>query len=301
MGNPAGLGWITCPEAAVTYSWSELSGKDFLMMQGYPSFQSVSEEFNAGTLQMAIPTGCGVFGLGVYGYESDVDDFYNTDTDGYHMDFAYSLKICPTWTLGYGLTWVNDRQDRDYVDYEMDDGFRHTLGVTQRLNECAMWGLSGFYGSGDADTDYLYYGGQGADMESWGFDGGLALRCNPKTLLTLSANYVDYNMDADLFAPQFRLNQDVGQDGKTWGVKVGVERTFNECFVTRVGYRYQDNEYDFNDSGVQTQISDDFDYHAVSAGFGFQIGPCVTLDYGAELRLIEDDDFTHTVTMRYTF
>ena len=55
----------------------------------------------------------------------------------------------------------------------------------------------------------------------------------------------------------------------------------------RLGYRYRDEDNNFYDAGVTDYLSPDSTFHAVSTGFGLNLGDHFGIDYGFEYRFTE--------------
>lgn len=303
FGNPAGLGWIDSCGLSATYSRDEISGDEYLQALGFGNFSSVEEEFDVGTVRLALPIRAGgTLGLGWYGWDSEVDDSHNTDSERKVFQAGYGARLNDCLSIGYSFSYFDDEMDTACCgDYEMDDGYRHTFGLQMRPNSCMAVGLSGFFASGDPDSRMAILGPQSADRDSWGLELGYSWQVFERTLFTTSVDYTDYELDANIVNQQVRVNQNVDEGGESWGFHAGVEQRCCNWLVARAGYHYRDNEYDFNDAGPMASLSESADYHAVSTGLGFDIHKNLRLDYGVQYRFIGDDDITNTVTATFHF
>ncbi len=302
FGNPAGLGFIDGCGLSLTYSHNEISGEEYLMDPGIPNFSGIEEDYDVGTVRLALPIRVGgTLGLGWSGWDSDVDDSHNTSTEKDIFHIGYGARLNECMSFGYSLSYFRDELDAACGDYDMDDGYRHTFGLQCRTNSCMVVGLSGFFASGDAESDFLVFGPQDADRDSWGLELGSSWQVFERTLFTTSVDYTEYDLDANMVNHNLQLNQNVDEGGESWGFHAGVEQRCCGWLVARAGYHYRDNEYDFNDSGVASSLSESADYHALSTGLGFDIRKNLTLDYGFQYRFIGDGDITNTVSATFHF
>lgn len=302
FGNPAGLGWIDSYGLSATYSRDEISGDEFLQPPGVGNFNSIEEEFDVGTVRLALPIRLGgTLGLGWYGWDSEIDDTQDTDTERNVFQVGYGARLNDCLSFGYSFSYFDDEIESNCFDYEMDDGYRHTFGLQMRPNACSAIGLSGFFASGDPDSQLPILGKQHADRDSWGLELGYSWQVFERTLFTTSVDYTEYELDANIVNQQVRVNQNVDEEGESWGFHAGVEQRCCNWLVARAGYHYRDNEYDFNDAGGAALLSESADYHAVSTGLGFDIHKNLRLDYGVQYRFIGDDDVTNTVTATFHF
>jgi len=325
FGNPAGLGWITGPELALTYSHDEISGKEQVPMQdefllaadGFND-EDIDEEFDYTGLQLACPAwaGSGILSVGGYYDESETSGLLNTHSHRYRLAAGYAIPINACWTAGYALSYFNDEVHNDFSDYDMDNGFRHSFGLQYHPCSTVAFGVHGFFADGDTDLDsddatFIVEGADEGDLESWGIETGLEWSCRPTTVVALAFDYTEYEFDGGKYVPMGGANaseiRSYEEDIDTWGLHVGVEEKINECLFARVGYRYEENDFESTERGrffgsVIPEMRDlDSDYHAVSGGLGFLWKENLTLDYGIEYRWVGDGDLTNTVTARFHF
>lgn len=299
FGNPAGLGFIDHCGASFTYSNDEISGDEF------PFGNSIETDYDVGTLRVALPIRMG----GTVGFGYSVSDGETSDTQGTESDreiynFAYGLRLNPCMSLGYSFSLFQDEVEGRWGDYEMDNGYRHTLGLQCRPNACTALGLSGFYASGDPESDIIIAGPQDGDRESWGVELGGAWQVCERTRLTSSVDYVSYDLDSYIRLgniPGINLAIPADEDGQTWTVRAGIEQKCCDWLTGRVGYLYRDNTYDFKDPILAANLDDSLDYHAVSTGLGLNICQNLTVDYGFQYRFVGDGDVANTVTATFHF
>ncbi len=319
FGNPAGLGFATGPELGITYSHDEYSGRDSSFAPfiggntggtkaaGNPIFCNAEGRKNQGGLQLVLPGGaggsCGVFGFGAWVDDTNFDDCDDTDAQRYRFNAGYGLKLNDCLSLGYSLTYFNDDVEDRYSDYNLDDGFRHDIGLQLRPGPGCTFGLRTFYAHGNPDTDITTLGSDEGDLDSWGVEFGYSWQVLPCTLLAASVDYQDREYDGIIYAPDQDEIRSFDEEIKGWGFHVGLEQNYRDCLFPRLGYRYQTNDYDSHQVGQYFRGRDDFEsnYHAVSTGIGWAYNKCLTLDYGMEYRFIGDGDLNNTVTARFHF
>ncbi|MCG3197674.1 MAG: hypothetical protein GHCLOJNM_02164 [bacterium] len=298
FGNPAGLGFIDHCGASFTYSRDEINGDEF------PFTNAIGRDYDVGTLRIALPIRMGgTVGFGYSASEGETSDLQDTEVDRELYNFAYGLRLNPCMSLGYSFTWVQDEVDGRWGDYEMDDGYRHTLGLQCRPSACTALGLSGFYASGDPESDIIIIGPQNGDRESWGVELGGAWQVFERTRLTSSVDYVSYDLDSNIRLANVPVANLVpaDEDGQSWTVRAGIEQKCCDWLTGRVGYLYRDNTYDFKDPILAANLNDSLDYHAVSTGLGLNICQNLTVDYGFQYRFLGDGDVTNTVTATFHF
>lgn len=302
FGNPAGMGFIDSCGLSTTYSHNEISGEEFLLDAGQSNFRGVEEDYDVGTVRLVLPIRAGgTLGLGWSGWDSDVNDFEDTSTEKNIFQIGYGARLNECMSFGYSLSYFHDEVDAEWGDYEMDDGFRHTFGLQCRPNSSMTWGFSGFFASGDPESDVAIIGSQDGDRDSWGLELGTSYQVFERTRFTGSVDYTEYELDANQVNHHLQLDENVDESGKSWTFRTGVEQRCCDWMVARAGYYYRDNEYDFNDGGVASSLSESADYHALSTGFGFDLRKNLTLDYAFQYRFIGDGDITNTVTATFHF
>jgi hypothetical protein len=299
-GNPAGLGFMQDAEISGTYRRDEVSGRD------YPFYDDVSQDIDTGQVLFAAPImpnlddlpDWGNVGFGWTGYDSDVDDRLNTETDGTQLHFAYAKAINDSLSLGYSLQWVQDNVDSDVVEYEMDDGFAHTFGAQWWANEDLSFGATFFFGLGDPNADI---GGvtpvsTDYDAESYGFEIGTGYTVG-ETLFTFSGDYVHYDLEGDFNRYGFGPNGN--EDGYTFAFRFGIEQDILDWLKARAGYRYQGNQ-EYEIEATNGDIDNSAKYNALALGVGAHWDN-FRIDYGVEMRFLDDTDVLHAVTASVPF
>lgn len=303
LGNPAGIGWLVDPEITATMMVDEISGEDLICLTcPKNTSRDIDGDRYMGSLLYANPFNYGnygVLGMGLQYYDLNVNDNQNTETEGYWAHLAYAKEFGTDWSLAYMLSYRNDSEDNRLVNYDMDDGLRHTLGIQYWPHEDILFGLSLFYGFGDIDSHIASLGIQDGDRESYGASFGFSWRVLEWTKLSASIDYTEYIVNANIIAPN--LNQNVDEDGQSWAAHVGIEHEVVHNVFLRAGYHYREIDYEFMDAGLATSLTDNIAYHAPSAGIGWRINEHVSLDYGFEYRFIGNDDMTHALSLTYHF
>jgi len=305
FGNPAGLGWLTRPEISATYLRLDMRGKAYSSECGecYPDLGGIHEIRHMGHIEAAYPFEegeTGVLGAGWAGYWSDLDDSLSSDTSGYHIAVAYGRQIADQWSVGYALTYREDKDKNIIMSYELDHGITNKIGVQFRPFDNLTFGTSGYYSFADVKVQTPFYYGETTalglapsgntlrdDRDSFGADVGVAWQMLDRTLVAASidASHSDY---------------DLGETGSRLGARVGVEQMLTEWLYLRGGYRYSDSNYDFNDSGSPASVSGDSDLQAASAGVGVKYDN-ISLDYAFERALGDSSHLLHAITLSYIF
>lgn len=296
LSNPAGLGFMQDAEVSGTYAQEYITGKDQV------TYRDVEQDLDHGHFLAAFPIGpqldaapnFGNVGFGWSGFSSESDDSFNLETEGYRVHVAYAIPIGDTLSAGYSFAYLNHEQESSFAEFEVDDGYRHAIGVQFRPSDSLTIGSSAFVGWSDPKVDLIDGPDVGLDQESWGVDIGVSQQIGA-TMLSLRVDWIDYEIDDDSGAG-------FSQDGDAFGVRAGVEQALSEWMQARLGYRYQGNlEYDFDNDD---SLSDTAKFNAVSAGLGVQleaVGYAVRLDYAAEYRWVGDDEWSHYVTVAVPF
>jgi long-subunit fatty acid transport protein len=293
LQNPAGLGWMEDAEVSAAYGYETITGND------RDTFADIEQEFDSGYAVGAFPIvptldglpEYGTFGLGWSGFDSDVDDSLNTETDGYRLHFAYGVAVNPYWSVGYSLSYNDQTQENDVSRIEGDDGYRHTMGVQYKHSDVWTFGSSLFIAQGDPTVSVGNLSSD-IDQDSIGFDVGAAYLYQQGTLVGMQIDYVSYDAEGDIGGVS------LNEDGDAMGVRLGVEQDLNEWSKGRLGYRYQSNfEYDFDRDEAASGTAK---FNAISFGAGV-FWDHLRLDYGAEYRWIADGDWSHWVTASVPF
>ena len=310
VGNPAGLGMMKDGEASVTYGRNTVSGNE------HPSYGDSEQTEDSGQALMALPLGptsdglpwYGNIGLGWSGYDSDVDDSINTKTDGYRVNLAYGKALSETFSIGYGLTYVNDTIEADNFDFSGDNKFRHTLGIQNKASDTLTLGAIAFIGHGDQDMRVLSTGQtESSDMNEFGFELGAGMQVATGTLVSFAAGYSDYDADGSLVGGPDTAVFGGDEKGHTFNIRLGMEQAVSDSLKLRAGYRYAGvTEYDFERADLES-IRGSAKYNAFSAGVGTMIDidgtyvQAIKLDYGVEYRALADGDWQHVVTASVPF
>jgi long-subunit fatty acid transport protein len=333
-GNPAGLGFVTRPELGLTYSHGWYTGDEqvpsFLVNKA-PGFDDVGAKAkkNAGGLQLICPccrsccSSCGVGGgcnvcggsgscwsggRGVLGFDGWYDDtgfsdFGGTDGNRYRLTAAYGYALNDCFSLGYSLSYFNDDISSNHWDYTLDDGLRHSAGAQLRLGDCGVLGLNSYFAYGNPEVSSPGLGTDEGDLDSWGIELGYACQVLPQTLFATSIDYTEDQFDGVFYAMDQEELRNIDEEISGWGFHLGVEQNYNDMFLPRLGYRYQDWDYSNETQGEFFHGSEDYvsSYHAISTGIGWIYNENLTLDYGVEYRFLGDGDVNNTITAKFHF
>lgn len=309
FSNPAGLGFARQSEVGITYFHDELTGEEVapIFDKVLPTeIRPVDGDKDGGDLRLVLPCySRGVFGFGVSYNTNDYGNTLNSELDRYILNAGYGYAVNDCFSIGYHLSYFNDEVEEDFSDYEMDDGFRHTFGLQLRpcASDAMVFGLQGYFAHGNPETEIDGFGDYESDRKAWGLEFGYGWQVLECTLLAASIDYQDNDLDGYVYDAAQEEPQSIQEEIKGWGVHVGVEQNWRNCLLGRVGYRFQQLDYEADRQGEFFRGSDDFaaDYHAVTTGMGWNIRPCLTLDWGMEYRFIGDGDINNTVTARFHF
>jgi hypothetical protein len=311
VGNPAGLGMMQKGDFSVSYSNNEISGREF------PSGDRIREKEGMGSVLMAVPLGpvkddlpdFGNLGFGWSGRTGDwgSSDDLNTDSDAYQLTLAYGAAIDKDTSIGYSLTYNNDKLRSDIYNYKMTNGFNHTVGLQNQVSEDLSLGAQVNVGHGSHGLRSTA-GNESVDQLSVGTAFGAALKLAPETTLTGSADYTYYRNNGDGVVADPRIVFGGDSFGHVGSVRVGIEHMLADWVALRGGYRYAANfnwEYDRPElDGLDGSAK----FNAWSAGLGLKhdLGQdsfiqAVHLDYGVEYRALGNDDWQHVITLSAPF
>ena len=310
VGNPAGLGMMKKGDVSVSFGTNEISGNEF------PGGSKIKEEDSTGSVLAAIPLGpvkddlpdYGNLGFGWVGRTGDFGgDSLDTDTDGYQLAVAYGAALDKDMSIGYGLTYNNDKVRANIYDYKMTNGFNHTLGLQNKVDEDLSVGAQINVGHGSHRLNSTG-GNETVDQLSVGTGFGAALKLAPETTLTGSVDYTYYRNNGDDVVSDPRIVFGGDSFGHSGSVRVGVEHWLADWVALRGGYRYAANFNWEYDRPELDELDGSAKYNAWSAGVGlkYDLGEdsffrSVNLDYGAEYCALGDDDWQHIATLSAPF
>jgi opacity protein-like surface antigen len=301
--NPSGIAWLSKPDLSLTFLWDEISGDDSAYFN-FPntSFTSIHEDICQGYIASSIPIEegqLGVAGFGFQFYQTDTNDWAEAKKQGLSAHLAFSKQILEEMTVGYLLSYHNDDEENRSVDYNMNDGFWHMIGMQYQVSDDWILGAAGFFGNGDIDSDIFSVGFQYGNRISFGGEIGISWKIWESTQIAASFDIKNYALDSTVFSPF--LTQNVDEDGHLYAFHLGVEQRIFDSSFLRVGYAFREIEYNFNDSGLAFSMSDTIDFNAISAGLGWQFSNHLSIDAAIEYRFINDDDILSAVTINYKF
>lgn len=302
FGNPAGLGMMTGAEISTTYGRDYVSGRDLTSEDG------IQQDLDQGYAAGAFPLGptldelprFGNIGLGWSGYSSKIDDTVDTDTDGYRIHAAYAKALNPDISVGYSFALVQNSQESRTIDYEMDSGYRHALGVQYQPTDSVVIGSTAFVGHARPDL-LLRESNASDDYRQIGYGADLGIQYMPgeSTLLAARFDWEHYHAHGDIDIPDVLQSYDTDERANSYIIRIGVEQELLAGIIGRLGYRYLAND-DFS-FGYDPSLNGSAKSNAVSFGLGVNLFDAARLDYGAEYREIADGDWSHYVTLTIPF
>ena len=246
--------------------------------------------------------------MGWSGYDGDVDDSsYDVETHGNRVHGAYAISLSDTMSVGYSLSYFDDKYEQDNFSYPMRNGFRHTLGVQEKVDNDLSIGSSVFIGHGNHHVDSGTEDDvtEKSQLLEVGVDVGASYKIE-STLLAASIDYQHYSTNGHIDAGPDSIAYGGDENGNSFGAHGGVEQTLTEWLKVRGGYRYAGNvDHSFNRDELNT-LSGSGKYSGWTLGAGVilpvdsQFVKAVKLDYGVEYRT-GGDDFEHVVTASVPF
>ena len=313
IGNPAGLGLMTGGEFTGSYGYNELSGEEI------ESWDNIKAKQNYGAGLLAFPIGpvendlpdYGNFGLGWSGIQSDTTDSIDTDAYITNIHGAYAKAIDPDLSVGYALTWQHNKLQSDLYDYTMDNGFRHTVGFQQIVDDNLTIGGDFFFGHGSYDTTLRSANGASvgvgdSNVKAHGFDVGLAYAMEHTTFFAS----VDYTAMKTTSGGVQAANPEIVVGGDESGTfftpKAGVEYAANDDIILRGGYRYLARQAYHFDREELNGLDGAAKTNAYSLGIGLNLPvhdnyiKALRIDYGVEYRNVTGD-WQHLVTLAVPF
>jgi len=310
LGNPAGLANMEEGEVSLSYGINENSGNQ------YGTWADALYEENIGHALIALPVGPTANGLPNYGniglgwstYDGEDDKTGAIETEGERLHLALAKSISDNTTFGYGLSYFDDELTDSGVVNTGEKSFRHTVGMQKQTSDTVKWGASLFFGHGERDVNVAGLGSGNGDSMQYGVEVGTGINLTDNTILSLAADYTEYELDSDSEAPLPSI-WGGDEDGQTFGGRIGLETSLAKYLKGRLGYRYAGNDdHQITKSG-STLLEGSSKYNAVTAGLGLSIPVCglganirsVNVDYGVEYRTESVDDWQHVVTTSLPF
>lgn len=310
VGNPAGLGMMKQGDVSVSVGVNDISGNEF------PSGAGIKEQETTGSVLAAVPLGpvkddlpdFGNLGFGWTGRSGDFgNDSLDTDTDAFQVALAYGAAIDKDTSIGYGLTYNNDKVRADIYKYKMSNGFNHTVGIQSNIDKDLSVGAQVNLGHGSHRLN-SNDGNETVDQVNVGTGFGAAYKLAPETTLTGSIDYTYYRNNGDDVVNDPRIVFGGDSFGHSGNVRVGIEHWLVDWLAVRGGYRYAANFNWEYDRPELDELDGSAKYNAWSAGVGlkYDLGEgsffrSVNLDYGAEYRAVGNDDWQHVASLSAPF
>ncbi len=211
------------------------------------------------------------------------------DMQRHHVSLGAGYRINDQWAVGYRYS---------YIDYELDtlynvvrpapyvfqsvsedfQGHRNQVGVQYKLNRNLVFGLDGYYGLGDRNSEKR----GDADADSWAIRGGVAWRFleDIPLLVALDLNYENRELDGG-----FNDNEE-----DYFGLHLGAEYEVYENLFLRAGYKFEDIEFD----SPVTNINEEPSISGYSAGLGYKYDR-FKIDYAFVFTDTASSDMAHYV------
>lgn len=312
VNNPAGIGMNHGGDVSFTYGRNEISGNQT------SDYAEVEDTSDMGQVLASIPLNptldgtpeSGSIGFGWTGIDSDSDDSVDTQGTNNQVHGAYGIEISDGLSLGYGLTWFDNKQETTVSDFEQTNGFRHNFGV-QSADGDLTTGANFYFADGEYDLEGVNSNGSIAngtsDYKEHGIEVGAAYQVADATSVSTAVGYRSFDVDGEFVAGAPDTFVGGNEGGNFFDVKLGLEHALDEMFMVRAGYRYLGRQtYFFGREDIR-DFNGSAKTNAYSAGLGVVIPtglhyvPNVNLDYAAEYRDIAYGDWQQTVTLSLPF
>ncbi|RJP26360.1 MAG: autotransporter outer membrane beta-barrel domain-containing protein [Candidatus Omnitrophota bacterium] len=246
-------------------------------------------------ISVSLPARLGKIGIAGMCSEIQTDCSISSDYDSRQISAGWGRTINDAVSLGYGISFFREDEESNLVEYEMDFGYLHRIGILLGQQDKFAFGVVGLVGFGNTDSD-LAGGMHGSgDREMLGIRLGASYRIGEVLLLALDLGYTDYDHDADVSVAGFRAKVD--EDGDCFDLGVGIEYGFCDRIAGRVGLRYQYLDYHTQgDSRLQNP-----EYVAPTMGLGIKLSDTFSLDVGVEIRALDETDYMMGVGLTAVF
>lgn len=312
LGNPAAFGFLEKPYVMIGFDFQEVASDVTLLDPMFP-VEAENELWDVG-IGGAYPFDWGAVGL-LYSYreddmgtKGDVDmgtkgdvfafpGFMNQEADmeRHHVSVGAGYRINEQWAVGYRYSYIDWELDTQFnvtrpapfvfaTVGEEFQGHRNQVGVQYKLNRNLAFGLDGYYGLGDRDSDLM----GNADADSWSIRGGVAWRFleDIPLLAAMDLNYENRDLDGGL--------NDSEED--FFSLHLGLEYEAYENLFIRAGYRFEDIEFD----SPSTNIFEERSISGYSAGLGYKYGQ-FKIDYAFVFTDTASSDMGHYVGLGIEF
>lgn len=311
VNNPAGIGLNHGGDVSVTYGRNQISGNQ------ESNYAEVEDTSNLGQVLVSVPlqptldgsAELGSFGIGWTGERSDSDDSVDTEGVRNQVHGAYGIEVDDNISVGYGLTYVDNKQTTDVSRFKETDGFRHNFGA-QMVDGDLTTGANFFFANGEYDLTGPGEFGRTtstSDYAQHGIEAAVGYRLSDATTVSTAANYTEMDVDGNYVSGPENTFIGGNEGGNFFQYKVGVEQAIDDMLTLRAGYRYigrqnyffgREDIRDYNGSAKTNAYSAGA---SVAIPTGMYYVPTVSLDYAAEYREIAYGDWQHTVTLSFPF
>jgi len=298
LGNPAAFGFLEKPYLSLGFDYQEVASDVTLLDPNFP-LEAKSEFWDAG-IGGAYPFEWGAVGL-LYSYREDdmstdgdafsMVGFLNQEADleRHQVSVGAGYRIDEQWAVGYRYSYIDWELDTQFnitrpapgvfaTVSEEFQGHRNQVGVQYKMNRNLAFGIDGYYGIGDRDSDQM----GDADADSWAIRGGVAWRFleDIPLLVALDLNYENRELDGG-----FNDNEE-----DYFGLHLGAEYEVYENLFLRAGYKFEDIEFD----SPVTNINEEPSISGYSAGLGYKYDR-FKIDYAFVFTDTASSDMAHYV------
>lgn len=281
-GNPAGLGRLASPEMAGGYNYNQVGGKE-----------GISEYQHIGTLFFGLPLSPtnGAIAFGVSTLQGGPSDFpVNSEHRDLVFHAGYGLALSDSLAVGYALGWFRNSMYSNLYEFEMNHGFRHTLGLQYQHGEpengVFELGLQGFFGHTRYRGDLLSERFPSASYTEIGGELGTAfhspLLFGHQASVFFATDYASYQANGDNSTRPFEFPFMGDESGHRVAPKLGVEIPLQEAVTLRAGTRYQWRHHFFARDELRS-IRGDADAFVWTVGLGFSIPSLSNARFDASL------------------
>lgn len=276
-GNPAGLGLASAPGLEITYDYNQIGAKD-----------RVSEYQHIGSASIALPlrwgttkSGIGLAWNGLQGGPNDVP--LNSENRTHALVLAAGFQWSDALTLGYSFGWMRNEIYSNVYDFEMDSGFKHTLGAQYTFGDARI-GLMTSLGHGryGLHINDAFTGASNPRQLSATL--GAAYNFSPFDFFA-SLDYRDYRAESDAQVSDPIITVGGDESGHSFSPAFGVETSPLDWLRVRAGARRTYRRHFFARNELST-YRDEASYSAWSVGAGVVIPGIeqVRIDFGFEER-----------------
>ncbi|MDX9754158.1 MAG: outer membrane beta-barrel protein [bacterium] len=308
VGNPASIAFSEERYAALLGDYIEVSSDISMVDPGLGTTLASKTEADLWGIGAGVtwPFVWGGLGL-MYDYRSDDYDsdvfpasigrlIQSGDVERHNIGLTGGYKFDDQLAVGYRYNYIDSNNDTA-VDYigpgpaanlvsigEDFTGHKNHLGAQYMANEMFTFGLDGYYGIGDLDSNVT--GDSDADSyairagAAWTYDQTIPL------LVALDINYESREIDGRM----------ANVDDDLWGIHLGAEYEMVDNFFLRAGYQMEDFDYEDHIAAINESPT----VSTWSLGLGYQYEQ-FSIDYGFMYSDTGDADMMHVIGIGFRF